>query len=85
MHFIHQVEGKMSGDVTKGKDHVGSLRQSVIDSFRVGIDYVIRQCHFRHSFGLTPFDLSSTKLEAHQRSEMEQVFVRDLGADERAK
>src|SRR5262249_16947895 len=56
-----------------------------VDSFGIGVHNVIRQCHLRYSFGLTSLHLSATKLQAYQRSEMEQVCVCDLSAHERAK
>jgi hypothetical protein len=83
--LIDQIESKMGGDVAKRERHQGSLLQAVVDAARVGIDNVVGQSNLSDLIRLSSFQLFATKLEAHQGCQMEQIGVRDLGADERAK
>src|ERR1700739_417334 len=83
--LIDQIKSKVGGNVTKREGHHWMMLQAVVDSVRIGVRNVVRQGNLDDAIRFSSFQLLAAKLEAHQRSQMEQIGVRDLGADERAK
>ena len=83
--LIDQIKGKVGGNVTKRERHQGPLLQAVVDAVRVGIRNLVREGNLDDPIRLSSFQLSAPKLQAHQGCQMEQIGVRDLGADQRGK
>ena len=85
MLLIDQIKGKVGGNVAKREGHHWMMLQAVVDSVRIGVRNVVRQGNLDDPIRLSSFQFFATKLEAHQRRQVKQVGVRDLGADEWAK
>jgi len=60
--LIDQIKGKVGGDVAKGECHHWMMLQTVVDSVRVGVCNVVRQCNLYDSIRLSSFQLFATKL-----------------------
>ena len=63
----------MCRNIAEHESHERPLLQIVINSFRVGIHNVVGKSRFDHSVCLLSGGLPSSKLQAHMRSQMEQV------------
>lgn len=53
--YVQQVEGQMGGNIAEHRSHERPLIQIVINSFRVGIHYVVRQSHLDYSIDFGSF------------------------------
>ncbi len=85
MLFVQEVEGKMGGDVAKREGHHWMMLQAVVDSVRIGVCNVVRQCNLDDPIRLSSLRLFTPKLQAHKRSQMKLIGRRDLGSGHRAK
>ena len=79
--LINQIKSKVGGNVAKREGHHWVMLQAVVDSVRVGVRNVVRQGNLDDPIRFSSFQLSAPKLQAHQGCQMEQIGVRDLGAD----
>ena len=75
----------MGGNIAQHERHEGSLLQIVVNSIGAGIHDVIGKSRFRHSICFRALELSTTKLEADQRSQMKEIGQCDGGTDGSAK
>ena len=75
----------MCGNIAKHESHEWSLLEIVVNSLRVGIYNVVGKGRFDYMVCFLSCRFLSSKLEAHMRSQMEQVGKGDWFTDGPAK